>query len=61
MNEIKSKIEALKTERGGWTKKALESLGVSWPPQKGWKKKLEESEAGLHAFSCKPLTMPSGK
>ncbi len=41
MADIKAKIEALKTERGGWTKESIASLGVSWPPKKGWKKKLE--------------------
>ena len=38
--ELLEKIESLKTEQGGWTKEALQSLGVSWPPVKGWKDDL---------------------
>jgi len=34
------KIESLKTQRGGWTKESLASLGVPWPPPKGWKERL---------------------
>jgi hypothetical protein len=30
-------IESLKSPRGGWSKAALEVLGVPWPPKKGWK------------------------
>lgn len=26
-----------RTKRGGWTKDFLASIGVSWPPQRGWK------------------------
>lgn len=37
---IEQKIESLKTENGGWTRASLESLGVSWPPPKGWKQAL---------------------
>lgn len=36
LNEIESK----RTKNGGWTKETLEAWGVSWPPQKGWKKEL---------------------
>lgn len=36
----KARIEALISEKGGYSKRALESLGVSWPPRKGWKKDL---------------------
>jgi hypothetical protein len=34
-------IQEARTEAGGWTRKTLESWGVSWPPYKGWKKELE--------------------
>jgi hypothetical protein len=34
------KIESLKTEKGGWTKASLASLGVPWPPPQGWKERL---------------------
>ena len=40
VKELKEKIESLKTSKGGYTKEALASLGVTWPPQKGWKKRL---------------------
>lgn len=33
-----------KTENGAWTKAQLKSIGVDWPPQKGWKKKILGSE-----------------
>lgn len=40
MATIKEKLELLKTSKGGYTKEALKSLGVSWPPKKGWKTEL---------------------
>jgi hypothetical protein len=36
LEEILSK----QTAKGGWTKKQLALWGVTWPPPKGWKKKL---------------------
>lgn len=36
----KQEIEAGRSKKGGWTRKTLESWGVSWPPQKGWKARL---------------------
>lgn len=36
-------IEAVKTERGGWTKQQLSEWGVPWPPPKGWKEKIAAS------------------
>jgi hypothetical protein len=30
-------IESLKSPKGGYTKQALASIGVSWPPKSGWK------------------------
>lgn len=42
--ELEQKIEELKSSNGGWTKESLKSLGVSWPPIKGWKKKLLEED-----------------
>ena len=41
---IKDKIESARTKNGGWTKETLQSLGVAWPPKKGWKKELVEKE-----------------
>ena len=37
-------IEALKTPKGGYTRATLESLGVAWPPPKGWKRKLLQNQ-----------------
>lgn len=43
----KNFLEHIKTPRGGYTRAQLDFLGVSWPPQKGWKKKLEETKGVL--------------
>lgn len=29
-------LYANKTEKGGYTRKQVEAIGVSWPPAKGW-------------------------
>ena len=39
-DEILSKIENLQTPKGGFTKAGLASIGVPWPPPKGWKQRL---------------------
>ncbi len=33
-------LELSKTKTGGYTKEQLNIIGVSWPPPKGWKKKI---------------------
>ncbi|GGG61409.1 hypothetical protein [Hymenobacter glacieicola] len=33
-------IESLQTPKGGYDRATLAKLGVSWPPPKGWKKRL---------------------
>ncbi len=33
-------LDSLKSPGGGWTRETLESLGIEWPPRKGWKKRL---------------------
>ena len=38
---VKERIASAKTLAGGFTRKGLESLGVSWPPKSGWLKRLE--------------------
>jgi hypothetical protein len=38
-----AEIRAARTARGGWTKATLKRWGVSWPPTKGWKAKLEQA------------------
>ena len=49
------KIESLKTPAGGWTKASLASLGVSWPPQKGWKQALlDKAECGHTWYMREP-------
>ena len=40
--EMAEKIESMKTANGGWSKKDLTSLGITWPPVAGWQKKLIE-------------------
>lgn len=37
-------IEAHRTARGGFTKEGLSSMGVSWPPFRGWRKRLLRGE-----------------
>lgn len=36
----KKVIQDAKTERGGWSRLSLASIGVSWPPRKGWKRAI---------------------
>jgi hypothetical protein len=40
--ELLAHIKSLQTPAGGWTEESLASLGVSWPPKKGWLKELLE-------------------
>lgn len=35
-----------RTAKGGWTKAQLTQWGIPWPPPKGWKKKLVQTEVG---------------
>lgn len=44
-NETNEIIEALRTPAGGFTRKGLESIGVPWPPPKGWRKNLIRDNA----------------
>lgn len=37
-------IEAARSSKGGWTREALEKLGVAWPPPKGWRKQMIRNE-----------------
>ena len=41
---LSDRIARLRSPDGGWSKEALASLGVSWPPPKGWKKALIEAD-----------------
>ena len=40
--EMRERIESLKSEAGGWTRASLKKLGVRWPPRRGWKARLIE-------------------
>lgn len=35
-----SLLDKLKSPRGGYTRAALEIMGISWPPKRGWRKEL---------------------
>ena len=37
---IKEFIESNKTARGGWNRKQIEAIGLTWPPTKGWKRSV---------------------
>jgi hypothetical protein len=42
------------TKNGGWTRTQIESLGIKWPPTKGWHNKLigkEISSSQILKFS----------
>ncbi len=36
LNLTREEVLDLRTNKGAWTRKTLEMLGVSWPPPKGW-------------------------
>ncbi|MCQ1945995.1 MULTISPECIES: hypothetical protein [unclassified Arthrobacter] len=38
----REEIEAARTPAGGFTKQQLELWGISWPPPRGWRLRLEE-------------------
>lgn len=37
---IEEYLESLKTPAGGYTRETLLTLGVTWPPKKGWKQEI---------------------
>lgn len=39
-------VDGLISDKGGYSKKTLQSLGVPWPPKKGWEKRLIRSYHG---------------
>ena len=46
-------IDDARTQRGSWTRKQLELLGVAWPPREGWKFRIigiEYDEAVIEEF-----------
>ena len=44
-NETSDIIDALRTPAGGFTRRALASIGVPWPPPKGWRQNLIRENA----------------
>ncbi len=44
-NETSDIIDALRTPVGGFTKRAVASIGVPWPPPKGWRQDLIRENA----------------
>lgn len=47
MSELDRVIEKVLGQSNGFTRRELELLGVSWPPRKGWRKKLIRQIKGL--------------
>lgn len=42
--EMAKFIDSQRTEKGGWTKDTLRRFGVMWPPPKGWRQALIDSD-----------------
>jgi hypothetical protein len=40
LNLTAERIDACKTEAGGFTRATVKALGVSWPLEPGWKKRI---------------------
>lgn len=40
-------IKAHTTPAGSWNRKQIEALGLTYPPRKGWMKRLEGTEIGI--------------
>lgn len=37
-------IDSGKSHAGGWSREQLRILGVSWPPEAGWRERIEGTE-----------------
>ena len=44
MKLTRSYIKSHRTKRGAWTRVQIEALGLTWPPRKGWIKKIVGQE-----------------
>jgi len=44
-------LATLTTGKGGYTRKGLALLGVQWPPDKGWKKRLVGTTVEVSAIA----------
>lgn len=45
-------INSVTTPRGGFTRKTLEALGVSWPPKSGWRYRLRGKHITDEAYAA---------
>lgn len=56
-------IEMMKTPKGGYKRKTLEYIGVSWPPKKGWPARIVGSQITLAAYvaALHEAEIPAGK
>ena len=54
-------IHAHKTPAGGWNRKQIEALGLTWPARKGWQKRLEGTEIDGVAQMCFEVNSAAGK
>ncbi len=50
MQLTRDHVAAAKSKSGGWTKKQLAAIGVSWPPAKGWADKVCGKEVSADAL-----------
>lgn len=50
----RDELEQAKTAAGGYTREQLAAWGVSWPPPKGWKKKILTSNESPHLELTQP-------
>lgn len=37
-------VDALRTPAGGWKRDSLASIGINWPPKRGWRKRYIAGE-----------------
>jgi hypothetical protein len=53
-NVTDAEIDAARSSQGGWTREQLAEWGVSWPPPRGWRKRLTRQERrNLKAATCR--------
>jgi len=56
INTTSEMLENLKSPKGGYTREAVESIGIDWPLKKGWKRKLITAN---QMYSDKPVLLDS--
>ena len=47
MSEMERRIMQVMTPKGGFTRAGIESLGIKYPPAKGWKQRLIREAGGV--------------